>query len=244
MEKGVYKDPRWSNPDLDPIKPEDRTWGALVRLRAIIPMPTVTRTNLSASQDYWAYWASDLLGECWVNPTTSRHEADVRLLCCSTSTGFHNLRGHELGLHSPSDDPHHILRFPLVLGCFDIDGKDRCHISCSFPRPCPFHFRHVRQLPGNCPSRLCGSDVDSIALCSSRRLLEQLHHRHLAEFCQLSQSPTRECRPNFSRTLMLCKSEAYHHMSLSLTKGIRCCTGSSKRFWLACLSRNCGSSSS
>ncbi|KAK4939423.1 hypothetical protein LTR10_020320 [Elasticomyces elasticus] len=40
MEKGVYKDPRWSNPDLDPIKPEDRTWGAL---------------------DYWAYWCSDLL---------------------------------------------------------------------------------------------------------------------------------------------------------------------------------------
>lgn len=49
MEKGVYKDPRWSNPDLDPIKPEDRTWGALVRLRAIIPMPAVTRTNISAS---------------------------------------------------------------------------------------------------------------------------------------------------------------------------------------------------
>lgn len=30
MEKGVYQDPRWSNPDLDPIKPEDRTWGAVV----------------------------------------------------------------------------------------------------------------------------------------------------------------------------------------------------------------------
>jgi hypothetical protein len=30
MEKGVYQDSRWSNPDLDPIKPEDRTWGALV----------------------------------------------------------------------------------------------------------------------------------------------------------------------------------------------------------------------
>jgi len=30
MEEGVYKDPRWSNPDLDPVKPEDRTWGALV----------------------------------------------------------------------------------------------------------------------------------------------------------------------------------------------------------------------
>ncbi len=31
MEKGVYQDSRWSNPDLDPIAPEDRTWGALVR---------------------------------------------------------------------------------------------------------------------------------------------------------------------------------------------------------------------
>ncbi|KAK5273531.1 hypothetical protein LTR96_000131 [Exophiala xenobiotica] len=47
MEKGVYKvadkyskDPRWSNPDLDPVKPEDRTWGAV---------------------DYWAYWTSDML---------------------------------------------------------------------------------------------------------------------------------------------------------------------------------------
>lgn len=30
MEKGVYQDSRWSNPDLDPIAPEDRTWGALV----------------------------------------------------------------------------------------------------------------------------------------------------------------------------------------------------------------------
>ncbi|KAL6249639.1 hypothetical protein RBB50_003492 [Rhinocladiella similis] len=54
MEKGVYqpsypfpmitdkifKDSRWSNPDLDPVKPEDRTWGAL---------------------DYWAYWTSDML---------------------------------------------------------------------------------------------------------------------------------------------------------------------------------------
>jgi hypothetical protein len=26
------KDPRWSNPDLDPVKPEDRTWGAVVSL--------------------------------------------------------------------------------------------------------------------------------------------------------------------------------------------------------------------
>lgn len=33
MEAGVYKDPRWSNPDLDPVKPEDRTWGALVGRR-------------------------------------------------------------------------------------------------------------------------------------------------------------------------------------------------------------------
>jgi len=40
MKKGVYKDSRWSNPDLDPIKPEDRIWGA---------------------KDYWAYWASDML---------------------------------------------------------------------------------------------------------------------------------------------------------------------------------------
>ncbi|EXJ85427.1 hypothetical protein A1O1_05791 [Capronia coronata CBS 617.96] len=40
MEKGVYQDARWSNPDLDPVKPEDRTWGAL---------------------DYWAYWTSDML---------------------------------------------------------------------------------------------------------------------------------------------------------------------------------------
>merc|ERR1711939_706804 len=40
MGKGVYKDPRWSNPDLDPVKPEDRTWGAV---------------------DYWAYWTSDML---------------------------------------------------------------------------------------------------------------------------------------------------------------------------------------
>lgn len=30
MEQGVYQDSRWSNPDLDPIKPEMRTWGALV----------------------------------------------------------------------------------------------------------------------------------------------------------------------------------------------------------------------
>lgn len=30
MEEGVYKDARWSNPDLDPIAPENRTWGALV----------------------------------------------------------------------------------------------------------------------------------------------------------------------------------------------------------------------
>ena len=30
METGVYQDSRWSNPDLDPIKPEDRTWGAVV----------------------------------------------------------------------------------------------------------------------------------------------------------------------------------------------------------------------
>ncbi|KIV88983.1 hypothetical protein PV10_08607 [Exophiala mesophila] len=40
METGVYQDSRWSNPDLDPIKPEDRTWGAV---------------------DYWAYWTSDML---------------------------------------------------------------------------------------------------------------------------------------------------------------------------------------
>lgn len=30
MEKGVYQDARWSNPDLDPIAPENRTWGAVV----------------------------------------------------------------------------------------------------------------------------------------------------------------------------------------------------------------------
>jgi len=41
MEKGVYKDSRWSNPDLDPIKPEDRTWGALVRLRAMFLVASV-----------------------------------------------------------------------------------------------------------------------------------------------------------------------------------------------------------
>ncbi|KAH0841072.1 cytosine-purine permease [Fonsecaea pedrosoi] len=40
MEEGVYQDSRWSNPDLDPVKPEDRTWGAV---------------------DYWAYWTSDML---------------------------------------------------------------------------------------------------------------------------------------------------------------------------------------
>lgn len=30
MEAGQYKDSRWSNPDLDPVKPELRTWGAVV----------------------------------------------------------------------------------------------------------------------------------------------------------------------------------------------------------------------
>jgi cytosine/uracil/thiamine/allantoin permease len=30
MEKGVYQDARWSNPDLDPVAPENRTWGAVV----------------------------------------------------------------------------------------------------------------------------------------------------------------------------------------------------------------------
>lgn len=38
---GLYEDsPRWSNPDLDPIPPERRTWGGI---------------------DYWAYWCSDML---------------------------------------------------------------------------------------------------------------------------------------------------------------------------------------
>ncbi|KAF1987180.1 hypothetical protein K402DRAFT_412188 [Aulographum hederae CBS 113979] len=41
FEGGVYPDsPRWSNPDLDPVPVEKRTWGAL---------------------DYWAYWCSDML---------------------------------------------------------------------------------------------------------------------------------------------------------------------------------------
>jgi NCS1 family nucleobase:cation symporter-1 len=41
MKKGMYEDnPRWSNPDLDPIPPEKRTWGG---------------------RDYWAYWCSDML---------------------------------------------------------------------------------------------------------------------------------------------------------------------------------------
>ena len=30
MEAGIYKDTKWSNPDLDPVKPELQTWGALV----------------------------------------------------------------------------------------------------------------------------------------------------------------------------------------------------------------------
>jgi hypothetical protein len=29
MVGGQYGDPRWSNPDLDPIPPEKRTWGGL-----------------------------------------------------------------------------------------------------------------------------------------------------------------------------------------------------------------------
>jgi NCS1 family nucleobase:cation symporter-1 len=38
---GIYANfPRWSNPDLDPVPPEDRTWGGI---------------------DYWAYWCSDML---------------------------------------------------------------------------------------------------------------------------------------------------------------------------------------
>lgn len=41
MKIGAYAtEPRWSNPDLDPIAPELRTWGAI---------------------DYWAYWCSDML---------------------------------------------------------------------------------------------------------------------------------------------------------------------------------------
>lgn len=32
MKSGVYQNSRFSNPDLDPVKPEDRTWGALVHL--------------------------------------------------------------------------------------------------------------------------------------------------------------------------------------------------------------------
>lgn len=40
MKGGMYDSPRWSNPDLDPIPPEKRTWGGL---------------------DYWAYWCSDML---------------------------------------------------------------------------------------------------------------------------------------------------------------------------------------
>lgn len=33
---GIYSNfPRWSNPDLDPVPPEQRTWGGI---------------------DYWAYW--------------------------------------------------------------------------------------------------------------------------------------------------------------------------------------------
>ncbi|KAL8243967.1 hypothetical protein R6Q59_010225 [Mikania micrantha] len=40
MERGVYQDTRWSNPDLDPVLPEMRTWSGL---------------------DYWAYWTSDML---------------------------------------------------------------------------------------------------------------------------------------------------------------------------------------
>jgi cytosine/uracil/thiamine/allantoin permease len=38
---GIYSNfPRWSNPDLDPVPPEERTWGGI---------------------DYWAYWVSDML---------------------------------------------------------------------------------------------------------------------------------------------------------------------------------------
>ncbi|KAL6399909.1 hypothetical protein AUP68_17319 [Ilyonectria robusta] len=37
---GIYEDSKWSNKDLDPIAPEDRTWGGL---------------------DYWAYWTSDMM---------------------------------------------------------------------------------------------------------------------------------------------------------------------------------------
>ena len=38
---GIYANsPRWSNPDLDPVPPEKRTWGGI---------------------DYWAYWCSDML---------------------------------------------------------------------------------------------------------------------------------------------------------------------------------------
>ncbi|KAF3082636.1 hypothetical protein TWF569_006625 [Orbilia oligospora] len=37
---GSYGNERWSNPDLDPVPPEKRTWGA---------------------GDYWAYWTSDML---------------------------------------------------------------------------------------------------------------------------------------------------------------------------------------
>ena len=41
MKVGLYAtEPKWSNPDLDPIAPELRVWGAL---------------------DYWAYWCSDML---------------------------------------------------------------------------------------------------------------------------------------------------------------------------------------
>jgi len=37
---GSYGSQRWSNPDLDPVPPEKRTWGA---------------------KEYWAYWTSDML---------------------------------------------------------------------------------------------------------------------------------------------------------------------------------------
>jgi hypothetical protein len=45
MEKGVYKDARWSNPDLDPITPENRTWGALVRYLTRKPVDDADRPS-------------------------------------------------------------------------------------------------------------------------------------------------------------------------------------------------------
>jgi len=35
MHAGMYGDPRWSNPDLDPVPLHRQTWGGI---------------------DYWAYW--------------------------------------------------------------------------------------------------------------------------------------------------------------------------------------------